>query len=62
MFICCESITKKMGVETWINELIWRDFYQHILFFFPLVGRNRAFKLETEKIGWSENKEHFQSW
>ena len=38
----------KPGVVTWINELLWREFYKHILVGYPKVSRRRAFKPETE--------------
>ncbi len=56
------QLQQNKGIKTWINELIWRDFYQHILYFFPHVGKNRAFKRETEKIVWHKNQHHFQAW
>jgi deoxyribodipyrimidine photo-lyase len=37
--------------ETWLNELIWRDFYQQILWHFPHVA-DRAFKPAYDAIPW----------
>lgn len=48
--------------ETYLNELIWRDFYQMILFHFPKVGKGRAFKAEYDKIKWRNNEEEFRKW
>lgn len=48
--------------ETYLNELIWRDFYQMILWHFPKVGKGHAFKAEYEKIKWRNNEEEFQKW
>lgn len=48
--------------ETYLNELIWRDFYQMILWHFPKVGKGHAFKAEYEKIKWRNNEEAFQKW
>ena len=56
------QLKQTLGVQTWINELIWRDFYQHILSFFPRVGKHQAFKRETEKIKWNDNPAHFTAW
>lgn len=50
------------GLVHWISEVAWRDFYRHIMVGFPRVCMGRAFKLETERIAWSENREHFQAW
>jgi len=39
------------GATTWLNELIWRDFYAQILSNFPRVAE-RAFKPEYDAIAW----------
>src|SRR5690606_18031627 len=31
-------------IDTWIHELIWREFYIHILAAFPRVSQNQPFK------------------
>lgn len=48
--------------DTYLNELIWREFYQMILWHFPKVGEGRAFKPEFEKIAWRNNEEEFAKW
>jgi deoxyribodipyrimidine photo-lyase len=50
------------GVTTWISELIWREFYKHILFAFPRISMHRAFQLKTESIKWRNNKKEFSAW
>jgi deoxyribodipyrimidine photo-lyase len=50
------------GIDCWISELIWRDFYIHILDSFPVVSKNRAFKRETETIAWRDSKDDFAAW
>lgn len=50
------------GVDTWISELIWRDFYIHILDSFPQVSKNQSFKLKTQAIQWRESDEDFKAW
>ncbi len=47
------------GAAQWISELIWREFYQHILVGFPRVSMHRAFKPSTNHIRWNENADHF---
>lgn len=47
--------------ETFVNELIWRDFYHQILWHFPYVEK-RAFKKEFDEIEWVNNEEHFEKW
>ena len=52
---------KKLN-ETFLNELIWRDFYQAILWHFPQVGLHKAFKSEYENIEWRNNEDEFDKW
>ncbi|NUO02781.1 MAG: deoxyribodipyrimidine photo-lyase [Saprospiraceae bacterium] len=47
--------------ETFLNELIWRDFYSMILWHFPHVA-TRAFKPAYDKIGWRYDEADFQQW
>ena len=48
--------------ETYLNELIWRDFYQMILWHFPRVGKGHAFRTEYEHIQWRNNENEFSHW
>lgn len=48
--------------ETWLNELIWRDFYFNILHHFPHIGEGHPFRREYEKIQWRNNEAEFQKW
>ncbi|MCB9838271.1 MAG: deoxyribodipyrimidine photo-lyase [Phycisphaeraceae bacterium] len=50
------------GVTTWINELIWREFYKHILVGFPSVCMHRAFVPETDRINWRDSDADFCAW
>jgi len=46
---------------SYLNELIWRDFYQMIIFHFPKTV-NYAFKPSYDRIIWERNEAHFQAW
>ncbi len=48
--------------ESFLNELIWRDFYHMILHHFPQVGRGKAFKPAYENIEWRNNESEFAAW
>ena len=50
------------GLDTWIGELCWRDFYKHILVGFPHVCRHQAFKRETDAIAWRHDDALFRAW
>jgi deoxyribodipyrimidine photo-lyase len=38
--------------EKWLNELIWREFYQMIIYHFPHVQQGKSFKKEYDFIEW----------
>jgi deoxyribodipyrimidine photo-lyase len=48
--------------ETYLNELIWRDFYQMILWHFPHVGHYKAFKPQYDFIEWRIDAGEFDRW
>ena len=50
------------GIACWINELIWREFYRHLLVDFPDVCRHKAFKPETERLPWKHDQDKFSAW
>jgi deoxyribodipyrimidine photo-lyase len=50
------------GCVVWIQELIWRDFYRHVLVGFPRVCKNKAFKPDTDKIKWETDEAKFEKW
>ena len=47
--------------ETWLNELIWRDFFMSILFQFPYVEQG-SFKKKYNAIVWRNNEKEFEAW
>jgi deoxyribodipyrimidine photo-lyase len=47
--------------ETFLNELIWRDFYQMIIYWFPHSAKN-SFKTQYDRIVWERNEVHFKAW
>ena len=53
--------TSRKGAETWLNELIWRAFYIHILFHFPHV-RDGSFRPEYDRIEWVNDPAEFTYW
>ncbi|MCO5211354.1 MAG: DNA photolyase family protein [Caldilinea sp.] len=49
------------GADTWLAELIWRDFYISILHHFPHVRRG-SFRPEYDAIAWANDEAHFTAW
>ena len=47
--------------ETWLNELIWREFFMSILWHFPHVT-DSSFKARYDAIQWRNNEEEFDRW
>ena len=51
----------KNSNETFISELIWREFFMQILYNFPKVV-NSNFKRKYDPIQWINDKEDFNNW
>lgn len=47
--------------ESYLNELIWRDFYSQILHHFPQVV-NQSFRKKYDEINWRNNTVEFNAW
>ncbi len=47
--------------DVYLNELIWREFYQMILWHFPSVV-NQNFKKQYDQLEWRNNEEEFKAW
>lgn len=47
--------------KTWLNELIWRDFYAMVLWHFPQTP-DHSYKPDFDKIKWRNNEQEFQAW
>ena len=56
-----ETSEARRGIETWINELIWREFYNAILYHFPDV-RKHAFRPAMRNIVWRNAKDDLSAW
>lgn len=49
------------SIETWIAELVWRDFYQSVLKWFPKV-ENAPFLLAAQNVPWRSDESDFSTW
>jgi deoxyribodipyrimidine photo-lyase len=47
---------------SWLNELIWREFYRHLLFHFPRLSKNQCFKDKYKQTRWHNNLSYFNAW
>jgi deoxyribodipyrimidine photo-lyase len=50
------------GIETWISELVWRDFYRHVIALFPHVSRGEAFRPEADRVPWRNDPAELDAW
>jgi deoxyribodipyrimidine photo-lyase len=48
-------------VETYVTELIWRDFYRQILWHFPRVAHS-CFKARYDDLKWQNDEKLFAAW
>lgn len=53
--------TAQKNNDTFLSELIWRDFFQMALYNFP-ESREKAIKPKYDRIVWENNEEHFEAW
>ncbi len=56
-----QDAAAQRGAETWLNELIWREFYAAILYYFPQV-RTSAFRPGLRSIPWRDDPIAFSAW
>ena len=51
----------RAGAQTWLDELIWREFYQAILVHFPRV-LEQSFRSNLQSIAWENDRVAFGAW
>lgn len=59
---CFKKALEQPNHEIWVSELIWREFYKHVMKLFPRVCMHKPLKLITERIPWENNLKHFDVW
>jgi len=50
------------GAVTWIQEMLWREFYRHVMVGFPRVCKSRAFRPEFEVVAWRDDPDSLDAW
>ena len=50
------------GANCWMSELIWREFYQHVVVDYPQVCKRKAMQAHTEQFPWRQDKRLFSAW
>ena len=51
----------RKGAQTWLNELIWREFFISILTHFPGV-KKQSFRPDLRRIPWRNDPAEFEAW
>ncbi len=62
---CLLSLRHKTGEwieSTWLNELIWREFYRHLISIYPHLSRQENFKTLKSPIPWVNDDKQWQAW
>ena len=50
------------GIVHWVSEILWREFYRHIIYNFPKVSKSLPFIDYTKNIPWKKDAEALQKW
>ncbi len=46
----------------WLSELIWREFYRHLITYHPYLCKHRPFIPWTDNVKWNDTPDLFQAW
>jgi deoxyribodipyrimidine photo-lyase len=52
----------RKGADSWISELLWRDFYRHLIAAIPRLSMGRPFRPETEHLDWTDDSALLDAW
>lgn len=52
----------KGGLDVWRNEIIWREFYRHLLEANPQLCRHLPFKSDTDALPWKKDEQVLTAW
>ena len=47
---------------SWLNEIIWREFYRHLLFHEQRLCKHQCFNQKYKDVQWHNNTEFFNAW
>jgi len=54
--------TGQEGITTWMNEILWREFYQHLLYGYPSLSMHQPMRPETNAVQWRDAPTDFEAW
>lgn len=50
------------GADTWVSELIWREFYLNVIYSWPDVCKGKAFRPDMDRVAWRYDEADFAAW
>jgi len=50
------------GAFGWFSQLIWREFYLHLLVMYPKLSKNQPFIDWTKRVQWRQSEQDFTAW
>ncbi|MFY8274797.1 deoxyribodipyrimidine photo-lyase [Pseudoalteromonas sp. SSDWG2] len=52
----------KSNLFCWVNELIWREFYRHLIVAYPSLCKHQNFNAKYDTLKWQDDEEAFMAW
>ncbi|WP_108125467.1 cryptochrome/photolyase family protein [Saccharospirillum mangrovi] len=50
------------GLQTWLSELIWREFYHYLLYWRPELAKHQPFYSRWDAFPWRNDKARLDAW
>jgi len=50
------------GPVIWLNEILWREFYRHIMVLNPSIGKGANYNPRAQHIIWNNAQDDFDAW
>ena len=57
-----QELGESSGLDTWMSEVIWREFYRHVVFNQPHVSRGHNYDRSKDTVVWRDDPESFAAW
>ena len=53
---------KASATGTWVSEIAWREFYNHIIAAYPRVSMGQPFNVKYRGVQWETDPKYLQAW
>ncbi|HEA17944.1 MAG TPA: deoxyribodipyrimidine photo-lyase [Pseudoalteromonas prydzensis] len=54
--------SSKSNLFTWVNELVWREFYRHLIVAYPKLNKYQNFNEKYDSVQWRSDDVEFTAW